>query len=132
MCDRMKLTEVVHFAGFVKDVPARIAQLDIVVHASTTGEPFGQVIIEGMAQQKPVVATNGGGVPEIVEDGVTGMLVPMGDAPAIAKAVEYLLENPQSAKAMGVQGRKRVLADFTIQTTARKVEAVYRQVLGVA
>ena len=132
MCDRLKLADVVHFAGFVKDVPARIAQLDIVVHASTTGEPFGQVIIEGMAQQKPVVATNGGGVPEIVEDGVTGMLVPMGDAPAIAKAVEYLLENPLSAKAMGIQGRKRVLADFTIQTTARKVEAVYRQVLGVA
>ena len=61
-------------------MPARIAELDIVVHASTTGEPFGQVIIEGMAEQRPVVATNGGGVPEIVQDGVTGLLVPMGDA----------------------------------------------------
>lgn len=132
MCDRLCLSEVVYFSGFVKDVPSRIAQLDIVVHASTTGEPFGQVIIEGMAQQKPVVATNGGGVPEIVENGVTGLLVPMGDAPAMANAVQYLLENPQAAREMGIQGRERVLASFTIQTTARKVEAVYKQVLGLA
>lgn len=132
MCDRMKVSDIVHFAGFVKDVPARIAQLDIVVHASTTGEPFGQVIIEGMAQQKPVVATNGGGVPEIVQNGVTGLLVPMGDAPAIAKAIEYLLANPQAAREMGMRGRRHVLDNFTIQITARKVEAVYEQLLGIA
>jgi glycosyltransferase involved in cell wall biosynthesis len=132
MCGRLDLTDVIHFSGFVKDVPARIAQLDIVVHASTTGEPFGQVIIEGMAQQKPVVATNGGGVPEIVENGVTGMLVPMGDAPAMANAIQYLLENPKVARQMGIRGRERVIASFTIQTTARKVEAVYKQVLGLA
>ena len=130
--ERLGVVEAVEFVGFVENVPERIAQLDIVVHASTSGEPFGQVIIEGMAEQKPVVATNGGGVPEIVEDGVTGLLVPMGDAVAMANAIDFLLRNPLIAKEMGARGRERALSQFTIQMTARKVEAVYDQVLGVA
>jgi glycosyltransferase involved in cell wall biosynthesis len=130
LCRNLNLTDAVEFAGFVEDVPARIAELDIVVHASTTGEPFGQVIIEAMAEQKPVVATNGGGVPEIVQDGITGLLVPMGDAPAMAGALRYLLDHPETAAQMGREGRKRVLAQFTIQRTARMVESVYRELLG--
>jgi glycosyltransferase involved in cell wall biosynthesis len=131
LCRALGLEEAVEFAGFIEDVPARIAELDIVVHASTTGEPFGQVIIEAMAEQKPVVATNGGGVPEIVEDGVTGMLVPMGDAARMAEALSYLLLNPEVAAQMGRDGRARVAAQFTIRKTARMVEAVYREVLRV-
>jgi glycosyltransferase involved in cell wall biosynthesis len=125
----LQLENAVEFAGFVEDVAARIAQLDIVVHASTIGEPFGQVIIEAMAEQKPVVATNGGGVPEIVEDGITGLLVPMGDAPRMAQALTYLLDHPQAAAQMGHRGWERVLEKFTIQRTARLVESVYREVL---
>jgi glycosyltransferase involved in cell wall biosynthesis len=130
LCRTLDLTNVVQFAGFVEDVPARVAQLDIVVHASTTGEPFGQVIIEAMAGEKPVVATNGGGVPEIVQDGITGLLVPMGDVEKMAEALDYLLANPDVAHQMGQEGRSRVLANFTIQRTARMVESVYREVLG--
>jgi glycosyltransferase involved in cell wall biosynthesis len=129
LCRELRLDEDVDFTGFVEDVAERIAELDIVVHASTTGEPFGQVIIEAMAQQKPVVATDGGGVPEIVEDGVTGLLVPMGDAPRMAQAITYLLDHPEIAAPMGCQGRRRVLAQFTIQKTARMVESVYSEVL---
>jgi glycosyltransferase involved in cell wall biosynthesis len=127
----LRLEEAVEFAGFIEDVPARIAQLEIVVHASTTGEPFGQVIIEAMAEGKPVVGTNGGGVPEIVEDGVTGMLVPMGDAARMTEALTYLLVNPGAAAQMGRNGRAPAAAQFTIQRTARMVEAVYREVLRV-
>ena len=129
LCRTLHLINTVEFAGFVENVPQRIAQLDIVVHASTIGEPFGQVIIEAMAEQKPVVATNGGGVPEIVEDGTTGLLVPMGDAPKMAEALTYLLDHPEAAAQMGREGRQRVIAQFTIQKTARMVEAVYREVL---
>ncbi len=68
----------VEFTGFRSDVADLIQQLDVVVHASTVGEPFGQVVIEAMSASKPVVATRGGGVVEIVVDGVTGILVPMG------------------------------------------------------
>jgi glycosyltransferase involved in cell wall biosynthesis len=130
LCDELNLNDTVDFAGFVENVPSRIAELDIVVPASTTGEPFGQVIIEGMAEQKPVVATNGGGVPEIVQDGITGLLVPMGDALRMAEAIDYLLTHPDEATEMGVRGRERVRTHFTIQKTARMVEAVYGEVFG--
>jgi glycosyltransferase involved in cell wall biosynthesis len=130
LCDELKVNDTVEFAGFVENVPRRLAELDIVVHASTSGEPFGQVIIEGMAEQKPVVATNGGGVPEIVQDGVTGLLVPMGDAQRMAEAIDYLLTHPDEATEMGVRGRERVQTHFTIQNTARMVEAVYGEVFG--
>jgi glycosyltransferase involved in cell wall biosynthesis len=132
LCASLGLTNAVKFAGFVEQVSARIAQLEIIVHASTTGEPFGQVIIEGMAAAKPVVATNGGGVPEIVQDGVTGLLVPMGDARKMAEAILYLLKNPELGEQMGARGRVRALDQFTIHQTARKVEAVYKEVLAYA
>jgi glycosyltransferase involved in cell wall biosynthesis len=99
--------------------------MDLIVHASTIGEPFGQVIIEGMAAGKPVIATNGGGVPEIVEDGKTGILVPMRDASAMAEAMKLLIADRGLAADMGALGRKRVLDRFTIQHTARKIEAIY-------
>jgi glycosyltransferase involved in cell wall biosynthesis len=119
------IDHVVSFSGFVSDVQSAIANLDLIVHASTTGEPFGQVIIEGMAMGKPVVATNGGGVPEIVEDSKTGILVPMGDAAAMADAVCKLADDPVLARAMGRRGKKRVQEHFTLDQVARRIEAVY-------
>jgi glycosyltransferase involved in cell wall biosynthesis len=126
----LALDDVVRFAGFRTDVEAAIAELDVLVHASTIGEPFGQVIIEGMAAGKPVVATDGGGVSEIVQDGDTGLLVPMADSQAMAAAISRLLANSVLANAMGCRGRKRVLDQFTVGHTARKVESVYDSILS--
>ena len=122
---RLGIESSVEFTGFCSDIPQIISTLSLVVHASTTPEPFGQVIIEGMAAGKPVVATNGGGVPEIVEDGKTGILVPMGDSAAMAAAICNILENPQHAAEMGLHARQRVENHFTLAATARRVEAVY-------
>jgi glycosyltransferase involved in cell wall biosynthesis len=130
MARTLGLEHAVEFTGFRNDVPDLMRQLDILVHASTTGEPFGQVIVQGMAAGKPVVATNGGGVPEIVMNGVTGLLVPMADAPAMSSAICALLDSPETAAAMGRAGRLRVLEHFTIERSARKVEAAYAQVLS--
>jgi glycosyltransferase involved in cell wall biosynthesis len=121
------LEDNVEFTGYVTDVPQRVAKLDVLVHASTTGEPFGQVVIEGMVAGKPVIATRGGGVVEIVEDGVTGILVPMSDAKAMAEALVRLLADPASAAAMGLCGRVRVLQHFTIEQTANKVHEIYAE-----
>jgi glycosyltransferase involved in cell wall biosynthesis len=126
---KLKLDDAVFFTGFCNNIKDAIAGLDLVVHASTTGEPFGQVIIEGMAAGKAVVATNGGGVPEIVEDGKTGLLVPMGDVQAMADAICQVLSSPALAREMGMRAKERIERDFTIQQTARKVEAVYAQIL---
>lgn len=124
----LDLTDVVEFTGFRSDVNMLIQQLTVLVHASTTGEPFGQVIVQGMAASKPVVATNGGGVPEIVVDGVTGYLVPMGDAAAMASSINTLLAAPEEAAEMGRKGRERILQKFTIESSARAVEEVYAAV----
>ena len=123
------LADKVEFTGFRSDVGDVVAGLDVLVHASVLPEPFGQVVIEGMAAGKPVVATAGGGVLEVVLDGVTGLLVPMGDADAMAEAVCWLLANPGSAATMGALGAARVREHFTIENTAAKVERVYESLL---
>jgi glycosyltransferase involved in cell wall biosynthesis len=125
---QLGIEDKVAFTGFRNDIKHAIAGLDLLVHASTKGEPFGQVIIEGMAAGKPVVATNGGGVPEIVEDGQTGILVPMGNVEAMAEAICQILADPARAKAMGTRGRQRVVDRFTLEQTARRVEAVYAEI----
>jgi len=123
------LDDAVEFTGFCANVPELIVNFDIVVHASITGEPFGQVIIEAMAAGKPVVATDGGGVPEIVQNGETGILVPMGNVQAMADAICRLVADPALAKAMGLRGQQRVRAHFGVEQTARKVEAVYEAII---
>ena len=128
--ERLGLTDAVEFTGFRSDANLLIQQLTVLVHASTTGEPFGQVIVQGMAASKPVVATNGGGVPEIVVDGVTGYLVPMSNAPAMAAAISKLLSLPEEAAEMGRHGRERILEKFTIQSSARTLEGVYAAMIN--
>ena len=119
------MTETIEFLGFRDDVAQLMPQIDIVVHASILGEPFGQVVIEGMAAGKPLIATDGGALPEIVVPGETGYLVAMGSAEEMAAAISRLLANPVQAQIMGQAGRRRVKRLFTIGHTARKVEAVY-------
>jgi glycosyltransferase involved in cell wall biosynthesis len=123
------IEDVVEFTGFRDDVNGVLAQLDILVHASTTGEPFGQVVIEAMAAGKAVVATDGGGIPEIVVDGQTGCLVPMSDPRAMADAIARLCADLDAARAMGLNGRRRVEEKFTIQRTASRIEQLYRRIL---
>jgi glycosyltransferase involved in cell wall biosynthesis len=124
------IAHAVEFCGFCGDVPHRIGRLTMLVHASTTAEPFGQVVVQGMAAGKPVVATAGGGVAEIVEQGQSGLLVPMSDAAAMAVAIESLLANPQRAAAIGAAGRQRVLEKFTIQHTVDAVQNLYARMLA--
>jgi len=124
LASELGLDGAVEFAGFRTDVPDLVAALDVLVHASVTGEPFGQVVIEGMAAAKPVVATAGGGVPEVVVDGSTGLLVPMGDPDAMSVAIARLLADPAAAAEMGRRGRLRVLDRFTVDHAARRVEEV--------
>jgi glycosyltransferase involved in cell wall biosynthesis len=125
----LQLGGQLHFLGFVHDIHRAIGELQILVHASTIGEPFGQVVIEGMAAAKPVIATRGGGIPEIVEDEDTGLLVPMNDEKALADAMATLLRDPVMATQMGLRARQRVREHFTIQRTAKLVEQVYRELL---
>ncbi len=129
LAQSLSLGNSLQFAGFCADITSAIAQLDLLVHASTVPEPFGQVVVEGMAAGKPVVATNAGGIPEVVIENVSGILVAPGDIDAMANAIIQILKDPAAARAMGQAGRTRALELFTIEITAREVQKAYDIVL---
>jgi glycosyltransferase involved in cell wall biosynthesis len=119
----------VQFLGSRADVPDLLNALDVVVHASVTPEPFGRILIEAMALGKPLVASAAGGVLEIVEDGRSGLLVPPGDAVALAAALRRLLSDPALREATGAAGRKRAYDHFSVEPFAHAIQEVYDQVL---
>lgn len=119
------IADNVVFMGWQRDIPAKLAQLDIFVHASVRPEPFGIVIIEAMAMKKPVIATDAGGVPEIVVLGETGYLTPIGDTGTMEEALLKLLRDPEGAMRMGEKGRKRVEQFFDIRLNASRLQEFY-------
>src|ERR1700704_3441600 len=88
----------------------QLERLDILVHASIIPEPFGQVVIEGMAAGLPVVAAGAGGPAEVIEDGVTGILYPPGDVGALASALRKLAAKPHLRERLGRAGRVQAAA----------------------
>ncbi|RMD69259.1 MAG: glycosyltransferase, partial [Gammaproteobacteria bacterium] len=104
-----------HWPGFQEDVRPWMGACDIVVHTSTAPEPFGRVIVEAMLLEKPVIASRGGGVEEIVEHGVTGLLVPPGDAGALAGAIREMLDCPKEAARMAARAREKALERFSLE-----------------
>jgi len=117
-----------HIVGARSDVPALMSALDVLV-LSSFEEGFGRVIIEAMARSRPVVATDQGGPREIVEDGLTGRLVPPGDAIALACALDQLCCDPELRRRMGEAGRLRVVERFALPQHVRRVTEVYDQLL---
>ncbi|HET7568460.1 MAG TPA: glycosyltransferase family 4 protein [Gaiellaceae bacterium] len=114
----------VEFRGFREDVAAELARLDVLVHASVIPEPFGLVVVEGMAAGLPVVAADAGGPAETVEDGVAGILYPPGDAAALAAALRDLAGDPERRRALGEAGRERAAA-FAPERVAARLREVY-------
>ena len=104
--------------------------LDILVHASTIGEPCGQVVAEGMAAGKPVIATKGGGVPEIIQENVSGILVQMNNPDQLADALLRLCADPSLRQSLAAAARQRIESHFTIQRTAQGVMAVWDRLLA--
>jgi glycosyltransferase involved in cell wall biosynthesis len=122
------LSEKVIFTGYRQDVAALMKYMDVVVHASKRPEPFGMVIIEGMAMGKPVVATCAGGPLDIIIDGETGYLVEIGNISDMGQAVIQLLRFPEKAKKMGRHGRARVQAEFSSQKYAAQMGNIFKAI----
>jgi glycosyltransferase involved in cell wall biosynthesis len=119
----------VHFLGNRDDVPEILAALDVLVHCPSSPEPFGRAVAEAMAVGKPVVAARDGGLPELVEHDVTGVLVPPGDATACAAAVTRLLGDPALRARLGAAGREAAERMFDPGRHAEAVLQAYREVL---
>jgi glycosyltransferase involved in cell wall biosynthesis len=126
---RLGLEAQVHFAGWRDDVADVLALCDIVVLPSES-EGFGRVLVEAMAMAKAVVAAAVGGVPEIVLDGETGILVPSAAPAPLADAVRSLLDDPARAARLGAAGRARAESTFSLAAHVGGVERVYAELLG--
>ncbi|SMC22447.1 Glycosyltransferase involved in cell wall bisynthesis [Desulfacinum hydrothermale DSM 13146] len=130
--DRLGLTGRVHFLGHRDDVPALMRAVDVVAHPSTEFDPCPRVVLEALHSEAPLVATAVGGVPELVEDGVSGLLVPPNDAPALASALERVLRDRDLAARLAAAGRERALCHFTLDRVVREVERVIGETIGAA
>jgi glycosyltransferase involved in cell wall biosynthesis len=124
---RLGLTRV-HFPGLQEEVAPWLAALDLFL-ISSEFEGLPLAVLEAMAAGVPVVATAVGGIPEVVDPGRSGVLVPFGDPAALAAAVAGLLGDPERRRTLAAAGRRRVEEAFGVERMARELEALYREVL---
>lgn len=123
---RLGVSDRVEFAGRIphSDLPRLIAQCDIFVQPSTGEEAFGISVVEAMACGLPVLASGNGGLPEILVDGVTGLLLPPGNVGAWRTGLAELARDPQRAAMLGAAGRARAVSHFTWSANAAQLEVL--------
>ena len=119
----------VHFSGWIEDPLPVIAQSDIVVSCARE-EPLSRVLLEATALARPIVATQVGGTPEIVNHGLNGLLVPPDDPEALARSLEDLLQNPSTRRSMGVASREIAKKQFDTRTTTPEVLKLHAELTG--
>ncbi len=116
----------VHFLGHREDVVEILGGLDVVVSASTAAEGIPQALLQALAMRRLVVASDVGGIPEVIRPGETGWLVPPGDPEALGGAIVEALADRPGTQRMGEQGRKMVEADYSLQRMGEQMEELYR------
>ncbi len=123
LVEELGIADRVTFSGHLEDVRPALAAMDVYVHPGEP-EPFGLVNLEAMAMEKPVVAFAHGALPEIVEHGRTGLLVPPGNVEELASAVAILLRDSEGAGRLGREGAQQVRDRFAIGRTVTAIEEV--------
>jgi len=131
MVEARGLAQVVRFLGTIphSEMGALYRWSDIVVCPSVFPEPLGRVALEGMSAGRPVVASRAGGSPEIIVPKETGLLVPPGDAVALAEALQSLAKNRAEREEMGQRAKMRAAAVFSPDVLARQTAQLYQHVL---
>lgn len=127
LINELQISPNVHMLGFRNDIRAVMQSLDIFMITSRT-EGLGTIVLDAFAAGIPVVATRAGGIPEMVEDGVTGLLAGIGDATGLSKAVHHLLTHP-ALKAELISNASLLSHQFSFRATAGKTLDVYKEVL---
>jgi glycosyltransferase involved in cell wall biosynthesis len=122
------LTNHVVLAGFRNNLEDYLPHFDLVALSSYT-EGLPVIVLEALAARVPVVATSVGGVPEVIEEGISGYLVPAGDAVALATQISHALDNDSARKAMGQRGRECVESKFTFAAQSQQYQRLFEQLL---
>jgi glycosyltransferase involved in cell wall biosynthesis len=131
LVQKLGLEGNVVFTGFVEDIPSLLAACTLFVLPSTNPEPFGRVILEAMAMRVPVIATRAGGPLDIIQDGISGILVPARDELALADAIQEVMTRPPDAwKSLQDAARERVVRFFSAERTAGAIQEIYQSLLS--
>ena len=125
----MGLQEQVNLVGFYEDLPSILPCFDLLAHPALM-EGLGIALLQAASAGLPVVAVNAGGMPEAVEDGVTGRLVEAGNVDALTAALEQLLSDRELRQRMGQAGREKMRREFSVETMVEGNLRVYRELLG--
>jgi glycosyltransferase involved in cell wall biosynthesis len=130
LATQLNLSDYTTFSGPVRhaEVPGYLRQLNIYIAASRD-ESFGVAVVEASACGLPVIVSNVGGLPEVVEDGVTGLVVENENSSALAEAMICLVKSPALRRQMGAAGRRRVLEHYRWEDNVTTMEAVYQAVM---
>jgi glycosyltransferase involved in cell wall biosynthesis len=127
---RLPHPDRVHFAGFRTDAPAIMAACDVCCLPVLEGEGLSRAVIEGMAYGVCPLVTPVGGNTELVIDGECGLVVPAGDEPALARAMEWLYDHPENRRQLGQAARDRIGQYFRSEDTIQKTLELYRQLMA--
>jgi glycosyltransferase involved in cell wall biosynthesis len=121
----------VEFKGLLQGESLRavLRQFDVSVLTSKNNEGLPNAVLESMAAGCPVVATAVGGTPEVIEDGVTGFLVPPEDPTALTERVLFLLKEPSLARSMSRRGRQKIEREFTVERMVGEFQRLYQDLL---
>lgn len=122
--EKLGLKEIMKFTGFQSNTPYYLSAMDILAFPSNE-ESFGGTLLEAMAMKLPVVASDSGGVPDIVVNGETGILISRNNPDALTKALVQLIENKELRETMGNNGRKRAEQHFEMTENIKRIEKIY-------
>ena len=126
---RLSLDGRVHLTGYRQDAPRLTGTCDVFALPSLDREGFPRAVVEAMAQAVPAVVSDVGGMPELVQHDVSGLVVPQADAPALAEAILDLYENTSRRIEMGRRARHRIASVFTVDRTVRETVRLYEQLV---
>lgn len=129
LATELEVDDLVLFLGQRSDIPQLLATADFLVLPSTA-EGLPLVILEAMAAGRPVIATKIGGVPEIVEHQKTGLLVPIENITDLAEAILWMVQHPESAHKMGLEGLEVVRKDFSVEKMQQEILSIYDRLLA--
>ena len=127
MASELNIRENIVFLGWRPDVAEVMSMFDIFALPSLN-EGMGRVLVEAMALAKPIVASNIGGIPNLIMQGKNGLLVPVADAKALASGIEFLMTNPKKRGEMGSAGKK-IAADYSVDSMMQKIDQLYLELL---
>lgn len=127
LAQKESIRKRVHFAGYRTDASELLSGIDIVVAPSRGREGLTKGVIEAMAQGIPAVVSTAGGLPELVEDGVTGHVISIDDVLALRSAIQKLAADPEQRAAMGVTSKQRIVDCFPIKKTVEQTALLYTE-----